>query len=144
MTTKPLKRDEVRFAKWNADTKRFVQVTRRGRLFTVAGVDVVLFPVSVLADAIWRHPKTIGRWEKHNGWPHKIMWRVPDKKCRRWYSREQILAIAAKHSEIAGGLYGNAHSRHFDLPGFIQYVRDNFYRFDHRALQAMKEDNDNV
>jgi hypothetical protein len=127
--------DTIEFLVRNRDTGRDIKVKRRGHVYRVGGVDIVLFPIGVLATAIARDVKTIRRWEKEDGWPAG-QWSVPNKKhCKRWYSARQILAIHEVYWRISRqGDRGFSHSPHFPLAQFIQEVRAFFYKVDAQAV----------
>lgn len=132
---KPLGKDEIEFDKWNEDLGQFVTVRRAGRVFHVAGAEIVLFPISVMAEAIGRDVKTVRRWEREKTWPLP-MWKVPDKRCKRWYSAAQILFVYNKHKELSNGERGFSHSPHFPLVDFLAAVRTTFYKCDVQALKG--------
>lgn len=129
MAKTQLGKDEIEFPLWNDDLQRAINVRRRGRLFRVAGVDVALFPISVMAEAIGRNVKTLRRWEREKTWPTS-MWKVPDKRCKRWYSAKQIEFVQKKHEELSKGDWGFSHSPHFPLVKFLGDVRTGFYKCD--------------
>lgn len=129
MAPKKLEKDEIEFPLWNEDLRRAITVRRKGRLFQVSGVDVALFPISVMAEAIGRDVKTLRRWEREKTWPVP-MWRVPDKRCKRWYSAKQIQFVQQQHDQMSEGKWGFSHSPHFPLKQFLSAVRGGFYKCD--------------
>lgn len=136
---KPLQKDEIEFEKWSVDAKRIVRVRRKGRLFHVGGEEIAMFPISVMADAIDRNVKTIRRWELDKLWPLP-QWKVPDKRCKRWYSSNQVIAINAEYKRLSrGGDFGLSHSPYFPLDEFLKFVKDMFYKVDAEVVaQARK------
>jgi hypothetical protein len=137
MSTKPLAPNEIEFDVWTGT--KWAPVRRRGRLCTInnSATRVAVFGVSVMAAAISRDERTLRRWEKAGLWPTP-MWRIEGarRKTRkgdvplRWYSADQIRAIHKKHQELAQGRHGFAHSRHFPMRAYLQWVREHFYRID--------------
>lgn len=105
-----------------------------GRSFSVDDVEVRLFKVSVLAEAIDRKQRRIVDWERAGIFP-RPMYTVPGSNYKRWYSEGQILmanAVWQKHRE-------KGKSRHFDLQAFLQEINDQFYQVDlQRALNKEK------
>lgn len=129
-----LKTNEIEFQLYVADSGRVIHVRREGRLFIVAGVDISLFPIGILCEAIGRDVQTIRRWERAGLWP-KPQWKVPDKRCKRWYSGNQITKIHEIYWDLSKGDYGYSHSPHFPLTKFFNQVRNIFYKAD---LEAVK------
>lgn len=120
---------------WVGPLKQAVPANFDGRVYHVAGEDIVLFPIGVMAAAIWRQPRVIVAWEEAKLWP-KPSWKVPDKKTKRWYSGPQILEAHRIHMELCEGNYGLVHSRHFRLDDFHKRVRAVFYRCDAAYVRA--------
>lgn len=136
----PLAKDEIEFEAWIDQLSRYATVRRRGRHFIVAGRDVALFSVSVMAEALGRDVRTLRRWEKLGYWPTKCMWKVPDdKRTKRWYSRDQILGVQKKHQEMAKGSHGFAHSPHFPMREFLTWVLNNLNKQDAWAYQQKEQ-----
>lgn len=127
----------IEFEVWHPDLKKAVKVTREGRLFDVAGRDVLLFPIGVMCEAIGRDPKTLRRWERERIWP-KPMWKPPDGRCTRWYSSHQVMLAFNAHKKHSKGHWGFSHSPHFDLSAFLSEVAATFYTVD--ATEATKGD----
>lgn len=129
--------DEIEFEKFSEDVGRVVTVRRQGRLFNVGGVNVSLFPVSVLAEAIQRDVKTIRRWERAKKWP-KSMWGVPDGRCKRWYSANQIMAFHQEHKRLSKGDWGFSHSPYFPLADFLKFVQEKFRTVDEEVTRPQR------
>lgn len=117
---------------------RIEKIRKQGRLFSVGGIEIAMFPVSVVALAVEREVKCIHRWERAKQWP-KPQWLVPDKRCKRWYSGAQINAIHTEYKRVSKGSYGFSHSPHFPLSEFLKWVRTNFRTFDVLAIAKLKE-----
>ena len=126
---KPLQKDEIEFDKWSEDVKRVVRVRRKGRLFHVSGEEIALFQINVMAESIERNVKTIRRWELDKLWPVP-QWSIPDKRCKRWYSSNQIMTINAEYRKMSKGEFGFAHSAYFPLEEFFKFVKSIFYKVD--------------
>jgi hypothetical protein len=126
---------------WVKQTGSFHHTYHEGRVFNVpagAGVPegpVYLYPIGVMAAAIDREPIMIVRWEAKKLWP-KPMWVVPDKKIKRWYSRDQIKMAHRIYWALARGDHGVGHSRHFPHDEFLKRVRAEFYAVDALARGA--------
>lgn len=124
------KEEAITFKVWVRSANRFVDATyTTGRVFDVGGVRVVVFPISVMAEAVGRDRETLVKWEKEKRWP-STRWKVPDKRTKRWYSKEQILAAHRIHWKLCGGDYGVSHSRHFNFFEFFKLVRQCWFTVD--------------
>jgi hypothetical protein len=98
----------------------------KGRKYNVDGIELELFPSSVLCAMLWRGLRALYAWEKNFNFP-PAMWRVrEDTHCVRWYSRKQLIAIRTIY-EHYGRLAGKNRSR---LPDFIGAVRIVFHTID--------------
>lgn len=99
----------------------------KGRIFIVEGKEVELYPLNVLVGVLCRTAQTIYAWEKKYGFP-PALWRVSnDQRKKRWYSRKQIVSIAAIYNHF-GRLKGRENKQH--LTTFIAAVRQVFYTVD--------------
>lgn len=133
-TVKELRADTIAFAKWDPDARSYVRVVRKGRLFSLAGAPLVLFPSSVLAEAIDREVRTLRMWERAKMFP-ATQWKTPDKRCKHWYTGSQIRFIHDLHRQFCGkcggtsdsALHGFSHSRQFPLQEFLDAVKKGFY-----------------
>ncbi len=128
--------DSISFFVSHPDLKESLKVTRKGRIFSVAGKDLVLFPFGVLCEAISREIKTVRRWEKSGKFP-KPQWVVPNSKAR-WYSFHQIKAVYDIHHKLSKGSHGFSHSKHFPLEEFFAEVKKCFYLVD--SQEALKDE----
>ena len=108
-----------------------VERESRGRTFKLEGQELELFSVGTLCNVLRRHYKTLYKWEKDFGFPPALYRIADDKKCNRWYSRRQLLAI-----ETIYKAFGQLQKKHrTDLGRFIACVRKVFYEVD----QPLKE-----
>lgn len=131
-----MRAEEIELDVNNPDVGR-VRLLRTGRVFVVSGIEIALFPIAVMAEAVERDTKTLRRWEKEGRWP-KPLWKVPDKRCLRWYSRNQIVKAHELYRTFSRGEYGFGHSPHFDVIGFCNAIREMFYRVDCEAVEAAR------
>jgi len=140
MSKRTVANNEITFKVWNSrpPTIGFHDATFKGRVYVVHGAELVLFPISVMAAALGRDRETIVGWEQDGRWP-KSKWVVPDKRCKRWYTRAQILSVFEIHWELCKGDYGLSHSRHFPLPEFFKRVKAIFHKVDAETVRANKE-----
>jgi len=106
-------------------TKQLRNSTRPGRVFTVGGVKIKLFPIGVMAEALDRKQRTIIEWEKQKLFPTP-MYAVPNSRTKRWYSEAQILAC----NELWLQYRGNGKSKHFPVEEFLMKIRSFFYKVD--------------
>lgn len=115
----------IQFSKWDPDLARYVQVVRKGRVFTVDGKTIELFRVGVFAEALDRTSQSIERWHKEGSLPTP-MFKVPgQREGARWYSKWQILNIAH--------LYVTSYDRknkYFDKKKFLSEVRELWYKME--------------
>lgn len=98
----------------------------KGRTFTIGEQDIDLFPVGVLCGMLGRHRRAIYKWEKNFGFPPALFRVSDDKKCNRWYSRKQLVAIRTIYEHM-GNLRGKDRVK---LRPFITAVKKVFYDVD--------------
>lgn len=113
------------------------KVFRPGRLFNVAGVDLKLFEIRVMAEAIGRTPRTLKDWEREGVFP-KPMYVVNGTRCNRWYSERQIL-----HANKVWMKYRQqGKSKHFDRTGFLAEIMEDFYLCDMPLVDDANKESD--
>lgn len=68
--------------------------TKRGKLYSIGGIETMLYPVGALADALGFQPSTIRKWEA-KGWLPRAPVRGPKQGMgrRRLYRRQEIETI---------------------------------------------------
>lgn len=119
--------------KWNAffeyTNKHGEKEIGKGRKYVVDGVELELFPSSVLMGMLGRQLKTLYTWEKSYNFP-QALWRVREEKnvlrCNRWYSFRQLVAIRTIYQHY-NCLKKNDYK---SLSLFIEAVRRVFYVVD--------------
>lgn len=115
--------------------KNLRKVFRPGRLFSVQGVDLKLFEVRVMAEAIARTPRTLKDWEREGVFP-KPMYTVVGTRCNRWYSERQI-----RHANTVWLKYRQqGKSQHFDREGFLREIAEQFYLVDLPLVEAANKE----
>lgn len=115
----------ITFDVWDADMRQWKPVTRNGKKYRLdTDVDIDLFPIRVLAEAIGRTPQTIVIWEREGLFPGPV-YNVQNHRCKRWYSRGQILGVAGAMRRL-----DCKRGKYFDKDGFLKEVRDNFVNYD--------------
>lgn len=84
---------ERNFPGYRRTTKiKFRKAEFHGKLYSVDGETVELFPVSVMALALDRSPLTLKEYEKEGRFPRPL-YEVAGRANRRWYSATQISNI---------------------------------------------------
>lgn len=72
----------------------------RGMWYDIAGRYVELFPVRVMAQAIYHSPQSIPIWEFRDKFPSPQYNIVTNQ--HRWYTAEQVQAVHVLYRRIAG------------------------------------------
>lgn len=132
-----MKDNEIEFQYWMRPMRQMVLVRFEGRVYQIHGERIVLYPINVMAAALWRDREAIVRWEQEGKWP-KPKWKLDDKRTKRWYSKAQILEAHRIHWQLCEGDYGYSHSRHFDLEEFFKRVKATFHRVDGEFVKRVK------
>jgi hypothetical protein len=102
-------------------------VVRKGKMFDVGGVQLELFYVDVLAEAIDRTKQTVLAWEKAGWFPRPMfsMSTAPGQPGpRRMYSSVQIMNL---HYRMHGH-YQCRNNHTFDADNWFKDVRKMFFR----------------
>jgi hypothetical protein len=115
----------ISFKVWDKNRKNYITAYKYGRLFDLDGVDIKLFPIRVMAEAVNRTNVTLLAWEKEGRFPTP-MYKVPNTIIKRWYSENQIL----KANEIALKYAPKGKSKHLDVDNMLKEFRDMFYKVD--------------
>jgi hypothetical protein len=133
---KPLERDQIEFTKWNPDTHKRISVVRTGDTYRLQGAEIVLFPVGVLLEILDRDAQALRRWERTKQFPVP-QWKVPDKRCKHWYSLTQLSFIRDTYMLMSrNGDHGFSHSPYFPLQAFLKAIREQFYKLDARKVEG--------
>lgn len=109
-------------------------VRGKGRTMRVDGVELHLFPSSVLCGALHRDMRCLYSWERKFGFP-RALWKIRDDHVRqRWYSAKQIAAVLLIYEKF-GRLKKENRSQ---LHKFIKAVSDVFYLIDFPVMEREK------
>lgn len=117
-----MKPGEIRLKKWDKDLGRYVEVTRKGKVYDLDGRNVELFPVRVLAEALDRTSQSIQRWHREKTLPPP-MFKTPGENVNRVYSKWQIINVA--HLYVTRY---DRKNRYFDKEKFLSEVRAVWYK----------------
>ncbi len=119
-------RDYVGYAPHKAP--RYRKVERRGQVYRIEGVEVELFTLGTLAEAMDRTAHTIMMWEIRGLFP-KPLFAVGGHRIKRWYSGAQILNLHKLMMEKYSGLKYLHEKEVFE--SFIKDAKAIFY---HRSV----------
>ena len=105
------------------------EVVRKGRVYSVDGVEVELFTIKILSEAIGREQIQIKNWERRGQFP-KPVFQVAGLRgtTRRFYSASQIMNLHRLYRYKYGGKGDSPKLR--ILGSFLEDVRKVFYSRD--------------
>jgi hypothetical protein len=110
----------------------------KGRTFDIEGKQVDLFPSGVLCDMLGRSQKTLYQWEHEYNFPVALYYLNEDSSKKRWYSRNQLMAIRHVY-EHCGRLAGPNRGR---FHAFVEGVRAVFYVVDRIEVRTKETTNE--